>query len=639
MIRNHTTNRLVKFGGSHYKDLLKRQTADPSRKYFLKKDIARLRRRVTRGGGDDDDLYTCPICLDNERENPHMIAVWPCGHLFCEMCIREYCFGKNLCVCPTCRQKIVEPKKLLNEQRRPESWGEAEVMRMSTKDQRTLANRQKRKEAAKADPVSQVHHYKRYELFFNMYMNMQEIARDNLSKHVGGVFQSITSELLAKNEALANREKVRADIFSIVYSINQHMLNNRPVFEKLLKKRTNVGTVCTFKLDVVFKFYNTHQTLKRTKYVSQLVKNVREIFNTNTSGIDDARPSDGNRVLFDLVEYTPGEEWTSNDTNKMLDYLTGLHRDYQIKNELLIVNDRLRSIKRDVERLKVQDDDSRAIARQLKEHEDARERCLEKIRELNPRGHGPINTYVILIKDNDDTKIRNEIDKLRNKVRGEKGKAPAVAGPSGVRDRTFYTEYALDVNYVMIFDKGWLNEEMRRDLTFAKSLQNHVEAADTLERSHILLRINGAAHDGVFVHSIIVKKRRAAAPLSDVVSKGWRDYLNTEGANPNMHARALMTFNVELVLGCKLVDQGEREIALSRALGDLSVNRADADGLFSDASRVGFRYAFDMADPPDTIARWTSNDDLAVNAHVQKMVAATKEKSGALNFYHRPRSL
>ena len=90
------------------------------------------------GGGDDEDLDTCPICLDNEEENPHMIAVWPCGHLFCEMCIREYCFGKKLCVCPTCRGTIKEPSKLLNEQRRPESWGEAEVIRMSNKDQEIL---------------------------------------------------------------------------------------------------------------------------------------------------------------------------------------------------------------------------------------------------------------------------------------------------------------------------------------------------------------------------------------------------------------------------------------------------------------------------------------------------------------------
>ena len=642
MIRNQRTNRLVKFGGSHYKDLAKRQTADPSRRYFLKKDVDRLRRRLIRGGGDDEDLDTCPICLDNEEENPHMIAVWPCGHLFCEMCIREYCFGKKLCVCPTCRGTIKEPSKLLNEQRRPESWGEAEVIRMSNKDKERLLTQRLRKEAAKS------HHYKRYELFFNMYMDPSEIQHDSLRKHAGPFIESITRTLLAKNEAVANHRNVPAMIFSIVYSINDEKLKDRPEFRKVLVRRERrdkikSDTVWTYKLDVVFKFdaASPSRSAKQREHVSRLVKTVRDVFDERGP---DAALRGSVPFWFDLVKYTLEREWGSNDLDAMVRYLRDLHRDYEIKKRLLLANERLKSLRLDVERLDTREGDRAATAKQLEEYEIARKKYLEEADALRRKGRSLLNVYTLLIKEDDDTYLRREIARLTDMQRRyAKGKAvaeaEAEAGPSGARNHTVYTEYALRVDYAMIFNKIWLNEEMRSDLNFAKSLQNHVEAADTLERSHILIRINGRAHHGVFVHSFIIKKRRAAAPLSDVVSKGWRDYLNTEGANPNMHARVLMTFNVELVLGCKLVDQGEREIALSRALGDLSVSRADTDALFSDASRVGFRYVFDMAENPETVAQWTSNDDLAVNAHVRKLVAATKEKSGALNFYHRPRSL
>ena len=623
MIRNQATNRLVKFGGSHYKDLLKRQTADPSRKYFLKKDIARLRRRLIRGGGDDDDLYTCPICLDNEQENPHMIAVWPCGHLFCEMCIREYCFGKNLCVCPTCRQKIVEPKKLLNEQRRPESWGEAEVIRMSTKDKRALENRRKRKETTKEDPVSKLHHYKRFELRFNMYMGIREMERTSLSKQIGPFIESITRALLDKNEELTKRGNSSSTIFSIVYSFHKNTVEDRPAMRKVLERRKRTAgvvyaAVCTFKLDVVFRFDNTSQFNKhRRAHVSQLIGNVREM--VNRSAVDD--DLGGGRPFFDLVDYMPGAEWTSHNLSAMIFYLTGLLSDYETTLALRSLNTNLMNLRTAVERLETLEGDREAIARQLEEHENDRERYLRELRELNPRGENPINIYTRMIKEDDTTVIRKEIARLIDMREKAAPSTETAAGPSGVRNHTFYTECDLRVNYVMFYDKVRLTQEMRRDPTFGETLRNHNDAAETLARSHILIRINGNTRNGVSVKSIIVKKTQRADPLSDAMSTDLADYRKTEGANPNMGARVLVTLKVELVLGCAIADRETRAEVLSQALGELSV-REESVGLLSDAETLGFRYVFDVHRFRTTTREWIEEDSVQMYYYTEKLTKA-----------------
>ena len=52
-----------------------------------------------------DDINTCPICLDDLGAQR---TVTSCGHHYCAACIREY-LGQGSAPCPNCRTGALPP--------------------------------------------------------------------------------------------------------------------------------------------------------------------------------------------------------------------------------------------------------------------------------------------------------------------------------------------------------------------------------------------------------------------------------------------------------------------------------------------------------------------------------------------------
>ena len=70
-----------------------------------------------------DESNDCPICLDSLSDNISDLVVLPCGHLFCNLCLKETIKSKKITdfSCPVCRgaceakYKIKADKNLLSE--------------------------------------------------------------------------------------------------------------------------------------------------------------------------------------------------------------------------------------------------------------------------------------------------------------------------------------------------------------------------------------------------------------------------------------------------------------------------------------------------------------------------------------------
>lgn len=121
MIRNQVTEQLIRFNGTHYKRLLRKQNEPGSPKYFLKKDIVRLSdesksTRNTRAGGSSasdaemtnvDDVK-CEVCFDDVPLIALIDLGCQGGHRACAKCIHQWCVERlpTECTCPFCRQPI-----------------------------------------------------------------------------------------------------------------------------------------------------------------------------------------------------------------------------------------------------------------------------------------------------------------------------------------------------------------------------------------------------------------------------------------------------------------------------------------------------------------------------------------------------
>lgn len=121
MIRNQVTKQLIRFNGTHYKRLLRKQNEPGSPKYFLKKDIVRLSdesksTRNTRTGGSNasdaemtsaDDV-ACDVCFNEVPSIALVDLGCQGGHRVCAKCIHQWCVEKlpMECTCPFCRQPI-----------------------------------------------------------------------------------------------------------------------------------------------------------------------------------------------------------------------------------------------------------------------------------------------------------------------------------------------------------------------------------------------------------------------------------------------------------------------------------------------------------------------------------------------------
>ena len=121
MIRNQVTQQLIRFNGTHYKRLLRKQNEPGSPKFFLKKDIARLSNeskstRKARAGGSNandvemtsTDLVKCEVCFDDVPLIALIDLGCQGGHRACANCIKNWCVEKLPleCSCPFCRQPI-----------------------------------------------------------------------------------------------------------------------------------------------------------------------------------------------------------------------------------------------------------------------------------------------------------------------------------------------------------------------------------------------------------------------------------------------------------------------------------------------------------------------------------------------------
>lgn len=107
MIRNTQSGKYVKYLGTRYRALLKEQERGGP-KYFLKKDIRRLRRAHSQAGGDGAE---CPVCL---VEKP-LVGFTSCRHAVCKDCVVRMCgrgLGDPACRCPICRTPIWGPISL-----------------------------------------------------------------------------------------------------------------------------------------------------------------------------------------------------------------------------------------------------------------------------------------------------------------------------------------------------------------------------------------------------------------------------------------------------------------------------------------------------------------------------------------------
>lgn len=122
MIRNQVTEQLIRFNGTHYKRLLRKQNEPGSPKYFLKKDIVRLSdesksTRNTRAGGSNNasdaemtnvDDVKCEVCFDDVPLIALIDLGCQGGHRACAKCIHQWCVEKlpTECSCPFCRQPV-----------------------------------------------------------------------------------------------------------------------------------------------------------------------------------------------------------------------------------------------------------------------------------------------------------------------------------------------------------------------------------------------------------------------------------------------------------------------------------------------------------------------------------------------------
>lgn len=140
MIRNQVTKKLIKFNGTHFNVLLKRQLAGEA-KYFLKQDIVKLQKLVKGGNTDPNE---CGLCLQEQGQpyedtvtrydkkgkpyqqnitgTTEVIQTKPCGHYSCILCIQKWNYvskeqtsknGKKTDIfCPWCRRKIDNDKNI-----------------------------------------------------------------------------------------------------------------------------------------------------------------------------------------------------------------------------------------------------------------------------------------------------------------------------------------------------------------------------------------------------------------------------------------------------------------------------------------------------------------------------------------------
>lgn len=149
MIRNRVTNNLIRFGGTHFRALLKRQISGEA-KYFLKKDIVK-HHKLVKGGNTDPSV--CELCNQDHGEayeeiitkyaddgtpyqetirgNTNVVQTEPCGHYTCVLCIQKWNtvskehlnsirnevqsqvlkkIKKKGLLCPWCKKKISGPK-------------------------------------------------------------------------------------------------------------------------------------------------------------------------------------------------------------------------------------------------------------------------------------------------------------------------------------------------------------------------------------------------------------------------------------------------------------------------------------------------------------------------------------------------
>ena len=137
-IKNLKTGNLIRFGGEHFKRLVKLQETTGV-KYFTKKDLAgcvsankktitktqqkvkklgtNSKRKQKGGVGNadteefDEEFDRCPVCFEEWEDkdgNKNIIAfrIPPCGHKICTTCARRWFFHQTKESCPLCRGKV-----------------------------------------------------------------------------------------------------------------------------------------------------------------------------------------------------------------------------------------------------------------------------------------------------------------------------------------------------------------------------------------------------------------------------------------------------------------------------------------------------------------------------------------------------
>ena len=130
-IKNLKTGNLIRFGGEHFKRLVKLQETTGV-KYFTKKDLAGCvsankktitktqqkvkklgtnSKRKQKGGTDTEEFDGCPVCFEEWEDkdgNKNIIAfrIPPCGHEICTTCARRWFFHQTKKSCPLCRGKV-----------------------------------------------------------------------------------------------------------------------------------------------------------------------------------------------------------------------------------------------------------------------------------------------------------------------------------------------------------------------------------------------------------------------------------------------------------------------------------------------------------------------------------------------------
>jgi len=68
----------------------------------LREDLVDKVRAVTWNGGSEEN---CPICLLTYEDGQQLRRL-PCGHMFCDVCLRTWLTGARLPSCPNCRALV-----------------------------------------------------------------------------------------------------------------------------------------------------------------------------------------------------------------------------------------------------------------------------------------------------------------------------------------------------------------------------------------------------------------------------------------------------------------------------------------------------------------------------------------------------